>query len=220
MKNTNRKRVLLISGAIILLCITIISGMTFALFTDQENVHNHLKAGDLDITLVRTNLKSTRLTERGFFETVTDSQTKDFTNNKDENVFGLDGELVVPLSEYEADLKLTNHGDVAFKYGIQIVSGKDSDPDLVKQLEVTVTVEDADGKTETKRLDQGVWTGSEEQTLGILAVGENCDFTVKVKFLDDRNYEDEFENNDAQGEDVYFDLVVYAVQYTEKDPAK
>lgn len=220
MRNTKRKRVLLVSGAIILLCITIISGMTFALFTDQENVSNHLKAGDLDITLLRTNLKATSLTERGFFETVTDGQERDFTNNKDENVFGLDGELIVPLSEYEADMKIINKGDVAFKYGIQIVLGEDSDPHLAEQLEVTVTVHDADGKSVTKRLNEGVWTGSEEGTLGLLAVGENSDFTVKVKFLDDRKYEDEFENDDAQGEDVYFDLVVYAVQYTEKDPAK
>ncbi|MBQ8496562.1 MAG: hypothetical protein IJ489_03795 [Clostridia bacterium] len=219
MRNTNRKRVLLVSGAIILLCITIIAGMTFALFTDEEAVNNHLKAGDLDITLIRTNLKSTRLTERGFLETVTDDTDKDFTNNKDENVFGLDGELIVPLSEYEADLTLTNKGDVAFKYGIQIVLGEDSDPDLAEQLEVTVTVNNADGTTETKRLNEGLGIGSNAQTFGLLAVGDDCDFSVKVKFLDDRKYEDEFENNDAQGDDVYFDLVVYAVQYTEKDPA-
>lgn len=220
MKNTNRKRVLLVSGAIILLCIAIISGMTFALFTDAESVNNHLKAGDLDITLIRTKLTSTYLTDRGFLETVTDEEDKDFTNNNDENVFGLDGALIVPLSEYTAEMKLINKSDVAFKYGIQIVPGEDSDPNLEEQLEVTVTLKNDDGTTETKRLNEGLWVGSDAKTFGVLAVGDDCDFSVSVKFLDDRKYEDEFENNDAQGEDVYFDLVVYAVQYTESDPAK
>ena len=51
MKSTNRKRALLVSASVILLCMTIIVGMTWALFTDTATVENHLQAGDLNITL-------------------------------------------------------------------------------------------------------------------------------------------------------------------------
>ena len=47
MESTNRKRALLVSGSVILLCMTIIVGMTWALFTDTRTLTNHLKAGDL-----------------------------------------------------------------------------------------------------------------------------------------------------------------------------
>ena len=53
MKSTNRKRALLVSASVILLCMTIIVGMTWALFTDTQKVTNHLQAGDLSITLKR-----------------------------------------------------------------------------------------------------------------------------------------------------------------------
>ena len=42
MRSTNRKRSLLVSGAVILLAMTIIVGMTWALFTDTQLVSNHL----------------------------------------------------------------------------------------------------------------------------------------------------------------------------------
>ena len=67
-------RALIVSSAIILLCLTIITGMTVALFTDEEVVSNHLRAGDLDITLERTKLTSTYLTNRGFLETIVDDE--------------------------------------------------------------------------------------------------------------------------------------------------
>ena len=57
MKSTHRKRTLLVSSAVIMLCMTIIVGMTWALFTDTQTVHNHLQAGDLKITLKRTELR-------------------------------------------------------------------------------------------------------------------------------------------------------------------
>jgi predicted ribosomally synthesized peptide with SipW-like signal peptide len=47
---------LLVSAAVILLCMTIVVGMTWALFTDTKGVANHLRAGDLSITLKRTEL--------------------------------------------------------------------------------------------------------------------------------------------------------------------
>ena len=52
--------------------------------------------------------------------------------------------------------------------------------------------------------------GSEEEPIAVLEVGESGDFSVAVEFLDLASAV----NDAAQGDDVTFDLVVHAVQYT------
>lgn len=208
MGSTNRKRALLVSGSVILLCLTVITGMTLALFTDDEVVTNHLKAGDLDVTLVRTKLTSTYLTERGFLDTVTDDRDKDFTNGTDENVFALDGAVIVPQSKYIAEMQVSNQSDVAFGYWVEIVYTGSADVELADQIEITVNT------AQSKRLSQGLVVGSEKEPIGVIAVGEAGEFTVTVEFLDLANSI----NNQAQGDEVTFDLVVHAVQYTGADP--
>ena len=208
MRSRNRKRALLISGSVILLCLTVIVGMTAALFTDDEVVNNHLRAGDLEITLVRTKLISTYLTERGFLDTITDVQIKDFTNDTSENVFDLNGAVIVPKSKYIAEMQISNESDVAFEYWVEIVYTGSADVELAEQISVTVNTE------ESKRLNQGLMVGSESDPIDVLAVGEAGKFTVTVEFLD----LDNSVNNMAQGESVTFDLIVHAVQYTGADP--
>ena len=208
MRSRNRKRALLISGSVILLCLTVIVGMTAALFTDDEVVNNHLRAGDLNITLVRTKLISTYLTDRGFLDTVTDGQLKDFTNETSENVFDLNGAVIVPKSKYIAEMQISNESDVAFEYWIEIVYTGAADIELAEQISVTVNTE------ESKRLNQGLMVGSESEPIEVLAVGEAGKFTVTVEFLD----LDNSVNNLAQGDSVTFDLIVHAVQYTGADP--
>lgn len=213
MKSINRKRALLVSSALILLCFSIILGVTLALFTDDEAVGNHLQAGNLDITLVRTKMTSTYLTERGFLATDTDTQEKDFTNNKNDNVFALDGALIVPHSKYVAEMEIRNNSDsaksnVAFAYWIEIVYTGAANVDLASQISVTVDAGEA------KRLNEGLTVGSATDPVGVLAVGETGEFMVTVEFLN----LDNAVNNEAQGENVTFDLVVHAVQYTGADP--
>ena len=166
MGSTNRKRALLVSGSVILLCLTVITGMTLALFTDDEVVTNHLKAGDLDVTLVRTKLTSTYLTERGVLDTVTDDRDKDFTNGTDENVFALDGAVIVPQSKYIAEMQVSNQSDVAFGYWVEIVYTGSADVELADQIEITVNT------AQSKRLSQGLVVGSEKEPIGVIAVGE------------------------------------------------
>ena len=208
MRSTNRKRTLLVSGSVVLLCLTVITGMTFALFSDEEVVNNHLKAGDLDITLTRTKLTSTYLTERGFLDTVTDETDKDFTNGTDENVFALDGAVIVPQSKYIAEMQVSNNSDVAFGYWVEIVYTGKANIELSEQIDITVNTE------QSKRLNQGLMVGSASEPIAVLGVGDASTFTVTVEFLDLANDI----NNRAQGDDVTFDLVVHAVQYTGADP--
>ena len=123
MKSTNRKRALLVSASVILLCMTIIVGMTWALFTDTQKVTNHLQAGDLSITLKRTELTKTTLNAQGkLVESAPDTTTKNFSNPTDENVFGIvEGEKIVPGTKYVAKMQIENNSDVAFGYWIEIV---------------------------------------------------------------------------------------------------
>lgn len=215
MKSTNRKRALLVSASVILLCMTIIVGMTWALFTDTQKVSNHLQAGDLSITLKRTELTKTTLNAQGkLVESAPDTTTKNFSNPTDENVFGIvEGEKIVPGTKYVAKMQIENHSDVAFGYWIEIVcTDKTNGADLAKQLKVTVNT----GSDASASVNDGLTVGSSSSYVGELIIGATAEFTVTVEFLDSFVAENNIDHNDlAQGENLSFDLVVHAVQATD-----
>lgn len=215
MKSTNRKRALLVSASVILLCMTIIVGMTWALFTDTQKVTNHLQAGDLSITLKRTELTKTTLNAQGKLVTSNpDTTTKNFSNPTDENVFGIvEGEKIVPGTKYVAKMQVENHSDVAFGYWIEIVcTDKTNGADLAKQLKVTVNT----GTDASASVNDGLTVGSSSNYVGELIIGATAEFTVTVEFLDSFIAENNIDHNDlAQGENLSFDLVVHAVQATD-----
>jgi len=215
MKSTNRKRALLVSASVILLCMTIIVGMTWALFTDTQKVTNHLQAGDLSITLKRTELTKTTLNAQGKLVTsAPDTTTKNFSNPTDENVFGIvEGEKIVPGTKYVAKMQIENNSDVAFGYWIEIVcTDKTNGADLAKQLKVTVNT----GSDASASVNDGLTVGSSSNYVGELIIGATAEFTVTVEFLDSFVAENNIDHNDlAQGESLSFDLVVHAVQATD-----
>ena len=215
MKSTNRKRALLVSASVSLLCMTIIVGMTWALFTDTQKVTNHLQAGDLSITLKRTELTKTTLNAQGKLVTsAPDTTTKNFSNPTDENVFGIvEGEKIVPGTKYVAKMQVENHSDVAFGYWIEIVcTDKTNGADLAKQLKVTVNT----GADASASVNDGLTVGSSSNYVGELIIGATAEFTVTVEFLDSFVAENNIDHNDlAQGENLSFDLVVHAVQATD-----
>lgn len=215
MQSTNRKRALIVSTSVILLCMTIIAGMTWALFTDTQTVSNHLQAGDLQITLKRTELTKTTLDASGYLTTLPADKTPvEFTNPTDENVFGIGtDEKIVPGTKYVAQMQIENHSDVAFGYWVEIVcTDKTAGENLAKQLKVTVNA----GSDQSGFVGDGlIVKGADGGNVGELAVGASETFTVTVEFLDSaiagNNVAD---NNLAQTEELSFDLVVHAVQAT------
>ena len=215
MKSTNRKRALLVSASVILLCMTIIVGMTWALFTDTQKVTNHLQAGDLSITLKRTELTKTTLNAQGKLVTSEpDTNPLTFSNPTDENVFGIvEGEKIVPGTKYQASMQIENHSDVAFGYWIEIVcTDKTNGADLAKQLKVTVNT----GADASASVNDGLTVGSSSNYVGELIIDATAEFTVTVEFLDSFVAENNIDHNDlAQGESLSFDLVVHAVQATD-----
>ena len=209
----NRVRTLLMASMTIMLCVAMIVGGTYALWSKTVNVENHLVAGELKLKLERTGLNKTILGSDGYM--ITKSYTEeeayaDFTeDNSTANVFGIvDGELVVPTSAYEATMRLTNNGDVAFKYDV-IIKLTSVSNELAKQLMVSIdgveqgylsTFEGEDGKVviATRNVAKGV---------------SDTEFTVKIEFRNDADAEG-LVNNDAMSQEAEFDLIVKAVQLT------
>lgn len=235
----NSKRALLISGLVILLCMTIVVGMTWTLFTDTQTVSNHLKAGDLRITLKRTELTKKTLNASGYLvENQVQKSTDDpvnFTNSTDDNIFGLtmkDGDItekIVPGSKFVATMQIENNSDVAFKYWARIdCDDENAAKRLAEQLIITVyTDKNGDGvidiegdnaeKSESAVAD-GLEIGNDVNFIGLLKKADKETFIVSVEF-DNKGYGYEngvlsSANNAAQNQDVKFDLVVYAVQIT------
>ena len=144
-----------------------------------------------------------------------------FTDPTNNNVFDIAADkLVVPGCSYSATLVLANEeakSDVAFDYWIKIVY--DDTPNLDFADQVKIEVETAGGKKSSAYLSAGGTLGGETNPLGTLAIGESEEFTVTVTFVDDRPAENNFVNNDAMGQNLNFDLVVYAVQSLKTVPA-
>ena len=221
-RSSNRKRSLIVSSSVILLCMAIVIGLTYALFTDQRNVFHHLQSGDLKISLWRTNLEKTGLQANGYLDTVSSDEIVDFTDPTNRNLFDCANDKIVPGCKYVATMKLANLSDVAFGYWIEIVcTDQSKGEDLAKQLKVTVNTD----KDDSAFVNDGlIVRGENGGYIGELATKNDqsdpwsTTFTVTLEFVDsfiDENGLEYGDNNLAKNESLSFDVVVHAVQVTE-----
>ena len=214
MGGSSLRRSLIVSNAVILICVAMLIGVTYSLFTDTKSVQHHIRAGDLEITLLRTELKKTTLDREGYLTDIT-VQTKDdvpvnFSKPSEKNVFEIgDGEKVIPGSKFVATLEISNRSDVVFGYWIEILcADKENGENLAKQLKVTL---DTGVESSALVADGLIVNGENGEYIGELAVGDEASFTVTLEFLDDV-YNHEIDNDLAQAENLKFDLIVHAVQ--------
>ena len=201
-----KRRTLLLAVTMLALALATFAGATFALFTDSVTVETHLKAGSLNVSLTRTNLKTKTLNSEGLLETKEYTDDVDFTDETQQNVFNVDSSTyIVPCSYFDAQMLIENKSSVAFNYYVQVVF-KTGDLELANQLQITV---DLGGNDKTTQLvKDGVTLGSKTAPLGMVKKGASKTFNVIVEFLDLDT------NNDAQSKNVQFDLIVHAVQAT------
>ena len=208
---TKRKRSVLLAVMTLVLCLAMLAGGTYALFSDQVTLKNHLQAGTLDITLMRTNLKTRSLNNQtGFLVLTEDPEDVNFSEPQDRSVFDIvkNETLVVPGCWYEAEMQITNNTDVAFGYWFEIVFDDTVDLTLAEQLKITVTT--VDGETSGMLSKSAGQIGKEDAPVGILAKTGSQLFTIKLEFCD----LDHSVNNNAKGASFDFDVVVHAVQIT------
>ena len=210
---TKRKRSILLAVLISVLCVAMAAAGTYALFTDDVGVRNHLVSGKMDVTLERTELEKWYIdSETGYFVNKGSKELVNFSGKTDRNIYDMTkDELIVPLSSYSAKMRITNNSDVAFHYWIEVVFDNSEDINLADQLYVTVKSVNGEIKGYLSELTTKI--GSETSPISTVSTkaGENFEFfTVSVKFDD----LDSKVNNSAMSQSVAFDIVVHAVQVT------
>ena len=213
---TRRNRSVLLSVLVLVLCLALIAGGSYALFTDEITLDQHLQAGTLKATLIRTELVKTELDGNGFLTSNEDEPDKrhiNFTEATTENAFGIEStDKIVPGSKYVAKFELSNTGDTAFGYWIEIgCTDKEDGENLAKQVKITVN----NDKNSAFVGDGLIVTAENSKFINILAKDDAEEFTVTVEFLDSHVTENLENNNLAKGQSLYFDLVVKAIQVTE-----
>lgn len=199
-------RALLVSCSVIVLCMSLIVGVTYALFTDTVRLVTHLKAGNLNVEMQRSSLTYYVINEEGKLVEQTDSNPVDFSTATNKNVFGLpEGKTltIVPESFIQANLQLVNKGNVAFKYKVSILNVSELNA-LSDQVNVTVKC----GKTEvTKTIAQLVRSGGVIVSDLAMAGNEDMqDVSVRITFVSSSD------NNSAKQLETKFDLVIEATQ--------
>ena len=207
-----KKRSVLLSALTLMLCLALVASGTYALFSDQVTLKNHLQAGTLDITLIRTNLTTLSLDNTtGFLVETENSEDVDFSAPTDRNVFDITDEtLVVPGCVYTAEMQIQNNSDVAFGYWLEIVFDDTVDLTLAEQLKVTVTTADGNKSISGMLNENKGLIGEEADPVQILAKTGSALFTVTVEFCD----LDHSVNNNAKLSSFEFDIIVHAVQIT------
>ena len=174
----------LVACAIMLLCIVLMIGGGYALWSDSASVENHLTAGTLKVKLERISLTKTCLDDTtGYLAVSEDTTTVDLTSSTTQtvNVFGIgENEKIVPCASYDAKLRLTNNGDVAFSYEV-IIKLTSVSNELAGQLKVYVD-----------NVDMGYLSAYADAGQAIVATSTMAkndtakEFSVKIGFLFER----------------------------------
>lgn len=222
----NKSSVKIISFAsfTLVVCMLLLVTVTYALFTANKTVTNHLTAGNLNIQLVRESGEKKVLDEKGYLKTESLAE-QNFTNDSTENIFGIEnGEYAVPGAVYQAKMKIVNgknsegtdRSTVAFDYEVYLsltIGEKAEDISLANNLIVTITDENDEVISSGKlsEYQNGIANSKVKILEGIMTkLDVSKSFTIKVEFPSESN-------NDAQNGKVAFDLYVNAVQKNEEN---
>ena len=192
---------------------------SYALFTDTITVSHHLQAGKLEATLTRKTLMGNQIDVNGYLADYEGEKNVDFSAATSKNVFDLEDVLIVPGMYREATMELSNGGDVAFSYWVEIVL---QNPEAAKdvafsdQLLVSVTTQNTGAGmslTEQPIENDGkkITIGSKENPVGVVELSTSQTFSVKIEFKDYGDAMDNVNNNAKDGQ-LQFDMIVHAVQ--------
>ena len=234
---TAKKRGIFLTVMTLMLCLALVAGGTYALFTDATELKTHLVAGTLEVDLVRTKLSATYLDATTGYLTgpsVLHDEDISFKNPgtlgildvpadpSNPNAQPIASSVMAPGCSYTVDMEIRGTADnsVAFGYWIQI-DYQGTANEFSKQIMVSVTTED--GTTVTKMAnDLSETLGSDDDLLGTVAKNGAAKFTLTVTFCDDSTFagdnstaNDSLTNNDAKTQDFEFDIIVHAVQATQ-----
>ena len=194
------KKALIVSIATIALCVCIIAGATYALFTSETKVNVAVTSGNVNVVATLSGLKTyskgvlqSENTDNGVFEL---SGTATLTATK------LTLDRMAPLDKAVVTVNIANSSDIAIKYKVRIYTEADaSKTDLAPALVATAKV-----GTNTYAING---TNDESAWIDVAPGAAIGDIEVVIEFPNDDDYTDGTGNNDFQGAytDVYVQII-------------
>jgi hypothetical protein len=227
-----RNRGIIFAIIFIFVAIGLIAGGSYALFTQNILVNNHLESANLEASLHRTSHTSQYyLNGYKTGETVAEENV-DFSGNNSSNAFGLpENALIAPTCVQTGIFKISNNGNIAFDYYVEFKLTGESDEALASQLLVSVQEVNENGEPANNghsnefTMDEatnGKYLANDNSKIGTVDAENSGYFKITVTFVDDgiseesaRTELDEMNNNDAQEQNVYFDMIIHCVQNTD-----
>ena len=207
-----KKKIILSSALVIVLCLCVIAGSTFALFTEETNVNIAVTAGDLDVTAV---INEEDILYKSLNETFkTEGELTRVTHFANGGSAELNGSLltltnITPGDAVSFDVTVTNTGDVAVAYTVKYnayfvddngdeITPTDEEGNALADM-VTVKVTPKDSTNTFTGVNTYVALGGYNAT---------ADFTVVVEFPNGTIEHD----NQYQGLGMAIDFTVEVVQ--------
>lgn len=110
-----KKKIILSSVLSIVICLSVIAGATFALFTSEARVNIAVTSGTVDVTATLTDLQTKSLNK--------DMPAGEFELGGTAEIVGqtLELDLMVPGDEAIVTIDVENHSDVAIQYCVKLI---------------------------------------------------------------------------------------------------
>lgn len=210
-----KRSIITIACLSIVLCVALIAGGTYALFSSKTSVTNHLRSGNLTLKLERVGLTKYAYDEASgeYKENVYTNGDAyvDFSQATEKNVFDIArSEVIAPGVWYEATMRISkDNTNVPFAYKIIVKlngsKGEDGkDNAFASQLRIYV-----DGAPKGYLSDYVTAEGGNEVSVssGTIGLTEGSkEFKVKLLF------DPTADNNAVMNSTADFDLIVEATQ--------
>ena len=212
-----KKKVLLTSILTIALCLSIIAGSTYALFTDKTQFSIAVTAGDIEIeAYAKINaVYSAKASDSDYDEFLIDEKGHTYTHERQENGYFLNGGTatldgnnlsivrITPGDRVDVDINVTNKSDVAFVYRYKIIA---SETNLATGMVVTVD----SIAYESLASWTSEWYTAIEAPNGTPATVPVKTISIELPVYAGNEYQSEYTENDKQS--VEYTIIVEAVQ--------
>ena len=228
--SNNRKRpfpimrIALMAVFSILLLFGSTASLTYALFHNElANNVSKVQAGDLEVVASYDKLEGTKIDTDstseyyGRFIQFAEDKNTDLSDQLD-NIFDI--ECAAPTMTQKATFTVGNEGSVAFDCEVRIcdlkLSGTDAAADEALSKQMLIRIDYGTEHVEFRLADYEAADSS--LVFGSLSPDDECIFTVTATFLNDEDFlndgdhNNDFDNMDAIGGSLSFDITIIATQ--------